>query len=113
MSEVADGPETKVTGRWHASDRRRDQSHRFWDRSDDLPLPNDAEVVIGNERQSPTTLTTPAVEDDRSGLGDREGAASQRAVHLVKCRRVESACDEVGLCGPPLVWQVRWHGDAP
>ena len=86
----------------HASDRRRDQSHRLWDRSDDLPLLDDAEVVVGNERSARPPCR--ARRRGRSFLSRRSRGRSQsarRRRRQAQARRARR--DELGLVRAPLV----------
>ena len=53
----------------------------------DLLLADDAQVVVGHERQRPPARAPAAVEDDRAGLGDPERAARQHAVEGVEVSR--------------------------
>ena len=59
------------------SDRLRNQSH-------DLILPNDADVKVRHERQSPPALPLAAIENERPDLGDAERAGGESAVEAVE-----------------------------
>ena len=50
-------------------------------------LGDDAEVVVGHERERPPALCGAAVEHDRAGLGDGERAAGEGAVEAVELLR--------------------------
>ena len=89
MSEVADGPETNVTGRRSSAQVAGESAHRGRERR---PRPgglDDAEVEVRHEREGAAALPRAGVEDDRPGLGDRERAAGHRAVHLVELADAE------------------------
>ena len=75
MSEVADGPEIQVIGRSGLAADSRSLGHRFGHQADDLILADDAEVVVGQEGQNPSSLERAGVEDDRPGLRDPQGTA--------------------------------------
>ena len=83
MSEVADGPEMKVSGRrWSsASATRASASGRSSTICGSL---DDADVEVGDERERAAALGRPGREDDRPGLGDRDGAARDGAVDQVE-----------------------------
>ena len=81
MSEVADGPEMKVIGRAGiAAAASQQPGDGLGDEADDLVVADDAEVVVGQERDRPAALARAAVEDDRPGLGDPQRAGRQHAV---------------------------------
>ena len=80
MSEVAEGPEIQVRGRPGSPADSPERGDGLGDDPDDLVLADHAEVIVGQERQGPPPLARPAVEDDRPGLGDPQGAAGQDAV---------------------------------
>ena len=84
MSDVAEGPETNVTGRRSSPQARREPPHRRRDAVDDLRLLDDAEVQVGDERQRAAALARAGVEDERAGLGDRERAAGDGGADLVQ-----------------------------
>ncbi len=75
MSTVADGPDTNVSGRIGSTN-----GEGLGYRSHDLVGPDDAKVVVGEERQRPAAHPGAAVEDDRPGLRDRQRARGQDAV---------------------------------
>ena len=54
MSDVADGPETNVSGR--RSRRFRERGERLGDELDDLVLLDDADVQVGDERDRAAAL---------------------------------------------------------
>ena len=80
MSDVAEGPEMNVIGRPGRARPSREPGDGLGDEADDLVLADDAEVIVGQERERPPPLAGAAVEDDRPGLGDPQGAAGQDAV---------------------------------
>ena len=53
MSEVADAPETKVTGTSGLGDGRTKSGDRLGHLPDDLVGGHDAEVVVGHEGEQP------------------------------------------------------------
>ena len=67
-------------------DRRREPRDRLGHEVDDLLLGDDADVVVGDERQRPAPAALVAVEDDRPGLGDRDRAAGERGVDARRAR---------------------------
>jgi hypothetical protein len=86
MSEVADGPETKVTGRSILPQRRRDPSHRLRDCPDDLARLDDAEVIVRHERERTPALDLhgcdPSLGEKRVvHAGEEEGYAHRDADH--------------------------------
>src|SRR4029077_10491769 len=54
------------------------------DQADDLVGPDQAQVVVGDQRQGATSLVRRTVEDDGARLGDRNGGAGDDAVHAVE-----------------------------
>ena len=87
MSEVADGPgderERPALADRRARAARRPPARRstIWSARDD------AEVVVGHERERAAALRRAAVEHDRAGLRDRERAAGEGAVEGVEVVR--------------------------
>ena len=71
MSEVAEGPLIQVIGR-PGSGGVAERRDRLGDEADDLVVADDAEVIVGQEREGPPPLAGAAVEDDRPRLGDPE-----------------------------------------
>ena len=90
MSEVADGPDTNVSGR-PSRDGLLEPRDRLWDDPDDLLVEHHADVQVGHERERAAALGGAAVEDEGAGLGDRDRAAGQGAVEPVELRRPEAA----------------------
>ncbi len=80
MSDVADGPEMKVTGRRPV--RTASPSLRI--ASGTVPTtcdgPHDADVQVGQQRERPAALALAAVQDDRAGVRDGQRAAGDDAV---------------------------------
>ncbi len=70
MSLVADGPLIQVCGRVGSSRASA---------SGTVPTirlrTDDADVEVGQEAQRAAALTRTGIEDDRAGLGDRDGTA--------------------------------------
>src|SRR5262245_65041677 len=85
----------------HPTDPWTDLGHRLGNRSDDLPLLDEAEVVVGNEGQRTRALAGPAVQNDRPCLGDCEGTSGQSAVHPVERECVEGFCHDLLLPRTP------------
>ena len=77
MSLVADGPLIQVCGRVEAG-------QAFGQGSDDLVAVDDAEVVVGQQRQHPAALADAGVKDDGAGLGDRHRAAGDDPVESLE-----------------------------
>ena len=71
MSLVAEGPAIQVCGRVGSAAAFEGLGYRGDDLVGDA---HHADVVVGDEGQQAAALAGPAVEDDRSGLGDRERA---------------------------------------
>ena len=82
MSEVAEGPQIQVIAAGRGG--RREPGHGLGDEPDDLVGADDAQVIVGQEREGPPPLPCPAVEDDRPRLGDRQGAGGEDAVDGVE-----------------------------
>ncbi len=108
MSEVADGPETKTTGR--PSSRMRPairgiaagRSGSTWSSRDD------AEVDVGDEREGSPPVGRAGGEHERARLRDRERAAGERGVEGVELGRREVVVfDHVHAGRPPLGRQRR------
>ena len=57
------------------------------DEADDLVVADDAEVIVGQQRDRPAALARAAVEHDRPGLGDPQGAGGQDAVAARRAAR--------------------------
>ena len=102
MSEVADGPETSTSGRPVATvlEAADELGHGL----DDLALPHDADVQVGQQRQRPPTLARPAVEGERARRGARQRAGRQGAVQPVELPRVS---DESSMSSTPVRSQPR------
>ena len=94
MSEVADGPETNVSGR-RAGDADAEPRDRLGDELDDLLAPRRRRRggrARASARAGPGAR--PAVEDERARLGDRERAPGQ---HGVERRRASREVEAVVL----------------
>ena len=85
MSTVADGPEMKVIGRPSAATSGQ-RGHAVRHGRDDVFRSDDAQVVVGHERECPAPGGAHPVEHDRARFGDRERASRQHAVQLVELR---------------------------
>ena len=84
MSTVADGPEMNVSGRVGSSFAIASGSE-----PNELVGADDAQVIVGHQRQDAPAHARPAVEDDRAALRDRDGARRDHAVRLVECVRIQ------------------------
>ncbi len=82
MSLVADGPEIRVCGRG-----RVEPGERVGQVGGDLVLAHDDQVEVGHQGERAATLAGAVVQDDRAGLGDRDGAAGDDAAHPVEFGR--------------------------
>ena len=85
MSEVAEGPATKVSGR-PALTGSLEPGDRLGNEPDDLVLADHADVEVRHEGERPPALPLPRVEHERARLGDRDRTAGERAVELVQLR---------------------------
>ena len=113
MSEVADGPETRTSGRPSAA-AVLEAAYELGNGLDDLVLPHDAEVEIRQQRQRASPLPRPAVQCDRAGDRAGRGARRERAVELVELlRRKRVVLDELhaGRTQPRV--EVRRDPDPP
>ena len=109
MSEVAEGPETKVSGR-----PSRTAGSSLATASGTRPtiwsLAHDADVQVGNEGERPAALAGPAVEHEAAGLGDAGGAAGERAVELVEVVWREAVVlDQLDAVGTPGGGETGGH----
>ena len=86
MSEVAEGPDTKVSGR-PSRTAGSSRVHGLRHEADDLALAHDADVKVGNEGERPPALAGAAVEHEAAGLGDAGRTARERPVELVQVVR--------------------------
>ena len=69
----------------------------------DLGLSHDADVEVGDKRQRATAFEGAGSEDDRPGLGDRCGAAGERAVEGIELESGQAVVgDELDVCVPPV-----------
>lgn len=76
----------------------------------DLLYVDDTEVVIGNKSQRPPALASPAIEDDRPGLRDCEGATGQSSFDPVQSARLEAALfDEFDSAWKPRTRETLGH----
>ena len=110
MSDVADGPEISVIGSRRSDCRVGHAGDALGNDADDLILGHDADVMVRDERHRPATGRAPAVEDDRSGLGDRGGTAGDCAVDRVQLRRRQEVIfDHLHPLRTPLSGQRGRH----
>ena len=94
MSEVAEGPETRVSGRRSRASALR-VSIASGRSSTICSSRDDADVEVGDEGERTPPLARAGGEDDRAGLGDREGAAGEDAVEGCRARpRSEPVVDD-------------------
>src|SRR3954454_22295062 len=116
--DALDAVELDVRGGRRAGDERQrsvriEPGDRVRDGGDDLLGADDADVVIGDERERSPAGCRAAVEDDRAGVGDRERAAGDHRVE-----RFELAYRELVILDPfllearrPAVASTDWPGE--
>jgi hypothetical protein len=86
MSTVADGPEMSVSGRVGSSVLMASGTDgTIWS-------VRTTQVVVGEQRERAPAHPRAAVENDRPGLGDRDGARRDHAVRCVEGVVVEWGC---------------------
>ena len=103
MSEVADGPRDEGHGTEDALGSCRRSGHRLGHPADDLPLLDDAQVVVRDERERTATLARARVEDDGPGLGDRRARSRSGRRRARRAPRVEPSAggDNLDSGGAP------------
>ena len=113
MSDVADGPETRTSGR-PSTRGTLETADELGHGLDDLVVSHDADVEIRQQRQRASPLPRPAVERDRPGHRARCGARCQRAVELVELlRRKRVVLDELHAGRAQPLVEVRRDPDPP
>ena len=109
MSEVADGPDTSVSGRAFAYCRLQ-ALDRLGQQPDHLIGLYHAQVEVGHERECAPPRVLAAVEHDRAGLCDGHRSAGERAVEAVEIGRRElGVLHQLHAAGAPLTGKARRH----
>ena len=101
-------------------DRRAALAHGGRQRGDrlghelhDLSGADDADVVVGDEREQAPPASALPIEHERAGLGDRHRAPGHRAVDGVKLGRAETrVLDHLHVARAPWARQLGRHHDA-